>query len=91
MSGNPETLLSKFYTPTTVNNTGTLWIPPRTFIGDRPQGNNVKTTINPDLTGLELWFNENTRYLVRTRTIDSNNDQRLSVFATFYEGFPDLP
>lgn len=88
---NPETLLSKLYTVTTVNDEGAMWIPPRTFMGDSQQGSNIKSTINPDLTGLEIWFAENSTYLIRTRTIDPSDSQRLSVFATFFEGFPDVP
>lgn len=90
---NPQTLLSQIYTlaTTEVSNLGSVWVPTRTFIGDPAQGTNKHTVINPDLTGLELWFAENTTYLIITRSIDNTVSQRLSQFGTFYEGFPDLP
>lgn len=87
---NPATLLSTIAS-VTVTSEGELWIPSRTFIGNTQSGSKVETTIDPDLTGLETWFAENSSYLIKTNTIDSSNSQRVTTFGTFYEGFPDLP
>ena len=90
---NPETLLAQLRSATTaqVTDKGVMWIPTRTFIGDAQTGSKNRTTIDPDFTGLETWFAENSTYLIETKTIDGNDVQRVSLFATFYEGTPDLP
>ena len=90
---NPETLLSTLATVTEaqVTSEGVLWVSPRVFLGYSDQGNRVRTTVENDLTGLERWFAENSTYLFKTETIDPSDNQRFTQFATFYEGFPDLP
>jgi hypothetical protein len=90
---NPSVLLSKVevLTTPTFQTKGEKWVKPRTFLGDAQTGVNNHTTVDPDLSGLELWFRENTTYLIEVLTIDPSDDQRYSLFATFYEGFPDLP
>lgn len=90
---NPETLLSKLFTVdfTNVSDEGTMWITPRAFLGDSKTGVNNHTTVEPDLSGLEIWFAENNEYLIKTESIDDADTQRYTLFATFYEGFPDVP
>lgn len=90
---NPQTLLTQIFATTTlqVTSVGTPWVPDRHYLGNSKQGSNARTIIDREMEGLEFWFAENSSYLVKLQSLDPADTQRVSQFATFYEGFPDLP
>jgi hypothetical protein len=73
-----------------VQDPGEVFIHPRVYLGSSQTGVKVVSTIPPDVFGLETIFAPNTSYLIRTRSIDPADTQRVALFTTWYQGFLDL-
>ena len=63
----------------------------KTYLGASLIGNQIQIQAGLEAQGLEYIYAPNTTYLFKLESIDPTDIQRISSFATFYEGGLDLP
>ncbi len=88
---NPVTGTIQFLGGAVVSSAGTPLSAARTILGSSGTGNSIVTTTQtqePD--GIETLLSENSVFLLRRTSIDTDA-QRVSTYATWYEGMTDLP
>lgn len=78
-------------TSPSVTDEGTQVQATKTFLGASLNGNQIQVETGQEAGGIEYIYAPNTAYLFKVESIDSSDTQRLSSYATFYEGGLDLP